>query len=162
MEEENEKKEEKRGFPSESIHDIGLLNKLIHDQLGCKINQNLKSMDLTFQQLRILDFLQNSGGFASQKSIAEDLRVSGPTMVGLLQRLETKGFVETKIDPSDKRMRIVRITEKAGIVGESMMKHHDLMEQIICRGMTEQERNTLIHLLNHVYKNLQQDLQEDN
>lgn len=134
---------------------IGRLVKMLNDTLECRANQNLKEWDLTLQQTRILGFLKSQGGCAAQKDAAKEMKVSGPTLVGLLQRLEAKGFVEIRIDPQDRRKRIISLTEKEMHVRALMHNHHEKMEAILCRGLTAEQRAELIVLLKKVYDNLQ-------
>ena len=92
---------------------VGYMLKLVNDKLRTKADANLLEHDLTLSQSRILRFLGQKGGSATQKEIEDHLGVSHPTVVGLIARLKDKGFVECSMDEKDRRNRIITITEKA-------------------------------------------------
>lgn len=78
-----------------------------------RADEDLKRHDLTLTQTRVLGFLAEMGGQATQKEIEDDLQVSHPTVVGLVSRMEQKGFLTTRPDPMDRRNKLVELTEKA-------------------------------------------------
>jgi len=52
-------------------------------------------------------------GPTSQKELAEAIGVEGPTLVRLLDRLEQDGWVKRKVCPTDRRVKMIEIQEKA-------------------------------------------------
>ena len=47
-----------------------------------------------------------------QKDIEEHFHISNPTVTGILNRLEQKGFIERKQSLKDKRVRTIVLTKK--------------------------------------------------
>lgn len=141
--------------------DIGLLNKRIQDAVEKQANLNLKQLDLTLQQVRVLGYIKRQGGSVSQKMIAEYLGVSGPTTAGILQRLEAKGFIVYSVSAHDKRSNIISITEKEDLIRQAMGNHHDKTEAILCKGFSEEEKKQLLSLLRRVYRNILENSQEE-
>lgn len=76
-------------------HGIGYQFKIINDRIKARADADLKTHDLTLTQTRVLGFLAESGGQATQKEIEADLQVSHPTVVGIISRMEQKGFLCT-------------------------------------------------------------------
>ena len=81
-------------------HGIGYQFKIINDRIKARADADLKTHDLTLTQTRVLGFLAESGGQATQKEIEADLQVSHPTVVGIISRMEQKGFLCTWTDRS--------------------------------------------------------------
>lgn len=137
--------------------DVGVLIKLIHDRLEVLANKHLKQFDLTLSQIRVLGFLRDrQGGVSSQKDIQAYLKVSHPTVVGLLNRLESKGFVVCEIDANDRRMKNVSLSQKEARIGAYMEASKDEMERMLMKGLDGTEIALLRRLLRVVYRNIEE------
>jgi len=93
------------------------------------LNEELAPLGITHRQVQILGALA-AHGEASQTELAEMLRVEPSGVVRLLDRMERSGWIRRESDPSDRRKKIVRPTEKAD----------PLWKQIKARGMRAKER----------------------
>lgn len=136
--------------------DIGYLFKRIHDRLKMSADAVFEKNNLTSSQARLMEFVDVKGGQVTQKSIEEYLRVSHPTVVGIVSRLERSGFLECHMDPEDKRNKIVSMTEKAFSVGNELAEGRIMTEQKLLNHMSQQEIAELRSLLDRVYRNLQE------
>ena len=102
--------------------DIGYLIHQIDNRIKTNIDNHFKVHDLTFSQSQVLHLLEKNGGSMSQKQLQTQMNVSHPTMVGLVQRLESNRFVTTETDSQDRRNKIVIITEEATNFKNEMIK----------------------------------------
>ncbi len=137
------------------MSDIGFLLKIIQENAERHANQIFRPVDLTSSQVRVLKFLRSrSSEKTTQKDIEHYLQVSHPTVVGILQRLEHKGFIRTEFDGSDKRDKYVYRTEKEEALFEEMKSNHDAMERLLTRQMTPEQVEQLRNLLKQVYENV--------
>ena len=94
--------------------DAGFLIKQIHDALSKRFNDVLKKYDLTISQMYVLKYLrENQNKMVTQKEIEQYLEVSHPTTVGILKRLESKGFIQTEIIKEGRFSKQVVLTEKS-------------------------------------------------
>ncbi len=137
-------------------HGVGYQFKIIDEKIKMRADEDLKRHDLTLTQTRVLGFLAEMGGQATQKEIEDDLQVSHPTVVGLVSRMEQKGFLTTRPDPMDRRNKLVELTERARELDQAIdltVAHHDAL---LLRGFTEQERETLKGFLRRINRNLEQ------
>ena len=75
-------------------------------------------------------------------------------MVGLVQRLEANGYVETALDQNDKRNKIVTITEAAEQFSHDMEESSKKNRKKMLKGLSEEEAQELFRLLNKVYENV--------
>lgn len=134
---------------------IGHLFKLISDRLRTAADADLQKHDLTFVQARVLRFLKDSGGAATQKEIEQSLGVAHPTVVGLISRLREKGFVECSVSNEDKRNKVVSATPKAYAVMEAMHGFIDANERRMLRGLSQDEVDELERMLLEILGNLE-------
>ncbi|MGN0369089.1 MAG: MarR family winged helix-turn-helix transcriptional regulator [Butyrivibrio sp.] len=135
--------------------DIGYLIKNINDKLKLRADADLKHFNITLAQSRVLAFLNKKGGMATQKEIELFLEVSHPTVVGIVSRMEQNGHVATWIDESDRRNKIVKLTEQARIMSKDMEKNIFINERKMLTSFSEEEVENLKRMLNVIYKNLE-------
>ena len=138
--------------------EIGFLMKLIQDNLDRHANQRFKSMDLTGSQVRLMKFLRSKEGkCATQKEIEQYLQVAHPTVVGIIQRLEKKGFLYTEFDQVDKRQKYVYLTDKEEQLYNKVLKDRMEIEHMIVKNLTEEQEEELKELLTIVLESVRQD-----
>ena len=135
-------------------HRIGYQFKLISDKLKVHADADLKNQGLTLAQSRVLTFLNEQDGIATQKEIEDYLQVSHPTVVGLVSRMEQNELVETWLDPENRRNKMVRLTEKSKKIGENMDEVTEQHDKALLNGLSEQEQAELNRMLNIILKNL--------
>ena len=137
-----------------NVREIGFLIKSINDKIKVKADANLRDNGLTFGQCRILGFLHDKGGKATQKEIEDAFGIAHPTVVGLVSRLEKSGYLETWFNPSDGRSKFVGMTEKARLMGEEMEGIIRNQEARMTSGLSTEEIAELERMLTIIYKNL--------
>ena len=132
---------------------IGYLLKVITDKLKVRADADFKSYGMTIVQSRILGYLHEWGGEATQKEIENFLQVAHPTAYDIVSRMERNGFLITWLDSGDKRNKIVKMTEKAVSIGEEIkiiMKEND---KRLLRSLTEEQITEFKNTLMVIYKN---------
>ena len=130
--------------------------KMIDDCIKRKANADLEQMDLTIAQHHALVFLvMQADHTAELKELEREFRVSQPTVAGIAQRLEAKGYVEAIPHPTDKRVKMLRLTEQGeGICRRSWEKMKERGERMTA-GLSQEDLNELDRLLDVVYNNLE-------
>jgi len=101
-------------------HEIWELNLRVHDQAMRLVGPSEIPLDLTVQQLRVLNLVAAEPGMTSQ-DLANGLAVSAPTASGLVDRLVEKDILERRHDPEDGRVRRLYLTE----LGEQAAREGD-------------------------------------
>ena len=71
----------------------------------------IAELDLSFTQLKALCALEMEGEERSVKALAESMGVSLAAMSRAVDGLYERGFVQREEDPTDRRMKRVRLTE---------------------------------------------------
>lgn len=129
--------------------------KMIGEGFKQRFNNDLRKYDLTFSQFGLICYLQNKQDEKVHiKEIGEVFNLTHPTVVGLVNRLEEKGFIETKPDPDNKRYRLVTLTGKGSEIKEEMDRGRDEMEELVLKGFSEEESKELRRLLDKVIDNI--------
>ncbi len=134
--------------------DIGHLFKIISDGISSQIDSQLRDQDLTCSQLRLLGYLDRNSGKATQKQLEDFLEVSHPTVVGIINRLEKNGYVESYFDENNKRSKIIVSGDKAVDLSKQARKQRKQTDEILLNGLSEEEVKELVRLLNIVYNNI--------
>ena len=140
------------------------LCKALHRSLQDGIDRSLHQMgvDLTTSQLDVLLCIaQGCGRPVNQRDIEEELRLTNPTVTGILKRLERKGFVTRTVGSRDRRYKEVRLTEKCALLGEQLHPSAQEMLGGMFRGFTQEEFDTLNRLLRRLVANCRQISQEE-
>ena len=133
----------------------GEILKQINDELAKRANNALKKDGLTFSQAGVILTLgekQKEG--MSIKELSRSICVAQPTMTGIIDRLQEKGIVQSSSDRSDKRIRMVTLTEKGIRCLKNADENKRMAETQFFEGLTEEERDQLITLLEKVRNNL--------
>lgn len=73
-----------------------------------------KEMKLTRAQMVTIDFLgKQPGQMVKQRVIEEEFAIKRSTTTIMLQRMEKRGLVSRLPDPTDKRQKLVKLTDEA-------------------------------------------------
>lgn len=130
---------------------IPYLLKIITDKIRTGADAHLKSLRLTLTQSRVLAFIVESGGEATQKEIEDFLQVAHPTVVGIVSRMEKNGFLTCSYQGVSK---VVTLTDQARATGEDMVKAMAEHDRVLLKGLSRPETAELERLLMIVYHNL--------
>ena len=136
--------------------ELGLKLKLINDCIHRHANNDLVEMDLTFTQHHTILFLAHREGYTAElKELERQFRVSQPTVAGVAQRLEAKGYVESLHHPADKRIKMIRLTPKGLELSERSHEKMIRRQQEMIADLTPEDLEELNRLLDKVYQNMQ-------
>jgi MarR family transcriptional regulator, transcriptional regulator for hemolysin len=108
---------------------------------------------MTRAQWIILSRLDRQPGM-SQNEMAAICEVEPITVARLVDRLEARGLVERRADPSDRRIKRLHLLPAAKPILETINEARDLMSARITAGLDEKTRNTVIDALLVVKENL--------
>ena len=117
-------------------------------------DEHLKKIDLTQSQADVIVLLAHeSDKVFRQRDIERALNYSNPTVTGLINRLEQKGFIVRRIDPEDSRARIISLTDKALQIIEEIYESIRQTEKMLLEGFSEEEVELLQPLMSRIAKN---------
>lgn len=133
---------------------IGILLKQMHDAIVKESNNLLQSNDLTMAQLHLLITLcENENQACTLKELEKLLHVAQSTTVGLVKRLEQKGFIESYGDINDKRIKFAKITFTGLDVCKQAKDNLIKVEHHMLMGLTDAEVGMFKELLQKMLKN---------
>lgn len=126
----------------------------IHAAMEKEANNVLREKDLTVSQIYLLSALKDSpSGSCSLKEMEKLLQIGQSTTVGLVKRLQQKGFVSCARDTEDKRIKIVRITGEGYRICDEAQEYMDKTLERLTMGLTSREKTDLLKLLQKVQQN---------
>ncbi len=134
--------------------DIGYLVKVLSDRFRARSDKEMKERNLTMSQIQTMIFIHQHDGAVSQKEIERFLKVSHPTVVGIVSRMEKNGYVSTHQDEKDHRNKIVCTTPLADATRDEAIASRQQMNDTVRTGLTDEEVTELKRLLLTVYRNL--------
>jgi DNA-binding MarR family transcriptional regulator len=110
-------------------------------------------LSMTLAQCKALAMLAKNEGI-SQKRLSELSDIEPMTLVRILDRMEAEGFIERRADPADRRARTLYVTSKAAPTLEEIWQVGAQARNETLNGISAEERNTLVSLLERVHANL--------
>lgn len=108
---------------------------------------------MTRAQWVILSRLERQPGM-SQNEMAAICEVEPITVARLIDRLEARGLVERRADPSDRRIKRLHLLPAAKPILATINEAREFMNTRITAGLDEKTRNTLIDALLVLKENL--------
>jgi MarR family transcriptional regulator for hemolysin len=112
-----------------------------------------RELGLTLPQCKVLGLLSRNEGI-SQARLAELSETDPMSLVRTLDRMEQDQWIERRSDPSDRRAHRLHLREAARPVVERMWKISDQCRQEALAGLSSEERERLIGLLERVHGTL--------
>lgn len=113
------------------IHDVSRLRRIV-------VDRSLKPLGITRSQWWVLAFLSRRDGM-TQTALASDLDLTKVAVGGLIDRMETGGFVERRADERDARARRVFLTRAGQRLIATIRQNVDVVEAEILESVTEAE-----------------------
>lgn len=131
------------------------LLKFISNKLEKNANSDLQENDITLSQFKMLFTLHFSEtGRLPLKELEHYFGVAQSTAAGIAVRLEKKGLIESAADKNDKRIKLVKITEKGRSICENAKKTMIKNDRLITKGLTAEERKEFKRLLQKICDSL--------
>ncbi len=129
----------------------GELIKQISEALERDCNNNMRKSGMTLSQSSVLLLLENGAeGATTLKEIEKMLHCAQSTAHGLVTRLEEKGLVASSGHPEDRRVRVVRITDKGRAYCREAKTQMREMEARLLSPLGEGERKQFLDYLSRI------------
>ncbi len=113
----------------------------------------LEELGLNLSEASLLAYTQESGPLM-QADLAERVGVGRASMGSLVDSLESRGFVERRPKPGDRRVWLVAITPSGEQIARQISKIDERLRAELREGISRKERRELTQLLNRLRENV--------
>ena len=137
---------------TEILREIGMIARAL-DSIS---NIEFKEYALTKgQYLYLVRIFENPG--IIQERLAEMIKVDRTTASRAIKKLEINGFIEKKVDESNKKVNKLFPTEKGKNVYHFIKRENDYSNTVALKGFSEKEAQSIYNLLQRVRRNIDKD-----
>ena len=143
---------------------IGLELFMVHSGIRARKNRDFEEIGLTSRQADVLLYIygHESTENIQQVDIERVFQLSNPTVTGIIQRLESKGFLTREVSQADKRCKFLHCTEQAKTIHEHAVRKRSESNAILTQGFSEEEKKQLSDLLMKSIDNLRRHNETEN
>lgn len=120
------------------------------------INESMTQVNITRSQTDVLAYTYFKNGSAeevNQVDIERDLHLKNPTVTGIIDRLEKKGYIRREKSSKGSNYKKVVVTESGIEILENGKKIANQVEKEIFSVLNEEEKKELIRLIKKVIDN---------
>ena len=128
------------------IHDVSRLRRIV-------IGRALRPVGITRSQWWVLSFLGRRDGM-TQTALATDLDLTKVAIGGLLDRMETSGFVERRADQRDGRIKRVYLTTAGTRFLATIRSNIEQVEQEILADIGDGDLQTTVRTMIQIKRTL--------
>ncbi|MGE0120522.1 MAG: MarR family winged helix-turn-helix transcriptional regulator [Dongiaceae bacterium] len=128
------------------LHDVSRL-------LRKRFDRRARAIGLTRAQWSVLAHLSRNEGI-NQSALAEILEIEPITLVYQLDRLEAAGWVERRLDPGDRRVRLLHLTDGGRAILAKMQGMGLETRAEALAGLSAHEHDALLDTLLRIKANL--------
>lgn len=126
-----------------------------------ELSAALRPLDLSPSAFNVLQSLANTPGQELEPcQLAHRLLVSRPSVTGLIDNLESKGLVARRDHPEDRRRVLVALTDRSRALLDAHYPDHYACLRKVTEGLSQEELETLVHLLRQIHGATPSDLAE--
>lgn len=118
-----------------------------------RFDMRANALGLTRAQWRVLARLRRREGI-NQKELADILEIENITLTRHIDRLEAKGWVERRRDPTDRRAWNLYLNPEVQPILNKMRKLSEKTREEALKGMPADTREQLIDILLHIKSNM--------
>ncbi len=137
---------------------LGLMFAIIDRAFKKKVDKKIQDMELTPVQFRILgeiSHLESKGvEEINQRDLEKVEKITHPAMTGIIQRLESKGFIICTPSPRDKRYKKISCTDKTTDIHKMIDIMDEQLLAELCQGLSQEEIDTYVRITKHIIKNI--------
>jgi DNA-binding MarR family transcriptional regulator len=134
---------------------VSMLLKMLDNSLDSQCNRNMKDIELTASQSNIMGYLvYMDGKEVSQRDIELEFKLMNPTVTGILNRLEKKGFIVRVKSRTDARYNYIELTEKGREIPEIVRKKTMEIHKRLFQGLSQAEIDMFENIIKKMIENI--------
>jgi len=128
---------------------IGHLLRRAHQRATAVFQETLDDPGMTPMQLAALMRLVDAGP-VSQNRLGRETAMDPATIQGVIRRLEERGLIERRADPTDRRRTLLSASESGRRLAQSLIPSAEKVSARTLEPLSEPERRALIALLKKI------------
>jgi DNA-binding MarR family transcriptional regulator len=132
---------------------VGFMLSTLGHAISRRFIHALQPLQLHPREFAVLRAVKANDG-QSQQTLAERLRIPPSRMVAIVDELESRGLIERRPDPDDRRVRALYVTKRGQALLQDAFSLVVQHERTISEVLTVKERAELLALLNRITKHL--------
>ncbi|KQS96611.1 MULTISPECIES: MarR family transcriptional regulator [unclassified Rhizobium] len=125
----------------------------VNRKLRALFDARVKERGLTLSRARALFALSKRDGL-NQRELAEELGIETPTIVRLLDGMEKQGFIERRIEASDRRAKQIHMTERGRGIADEIDKLACEIRQQVLDGVDAKDKATALQVVSMMAGNI--------
>ena len=137
---------------------FGLKIAIINRAFRKKMDEKASMMGLTSVQLRVLGSvsrLEDAGETEIHQNDLERIEhITHPAMTKLIQRLESKGFIQCVPSSKDRRYKKITCTKKSTGIHKMILAQDEEVFSLLCRDLSEEQKENLVQAVDTILKNI--------
>lgn len=137
---------------------FGLKIAIIHRTIHKRLDEKASSLGLSSVQLRVLGSISRLEACGKTEIHQNDLEriehVTHPAMTKLLQRLESKGFIQCIQSENDRRYKTIRCTEQSTEIYKMILEQDEEVFNELCKNLSINEKNDFLSLIDQIIKDI--------
>ncbi|OCP00694.1 MarR family transcriptional regulator [Ensifer sp. LC13] len=127
---------------------------LVNRKLRAVFDARVKERGLTLSRARALFALTRKDGL-NQRELADELDIETPTLVRLLDGMEKQGFIERRVEASDRRAKQIHMTAFGRNVADDILRLADEIRAEVLRGVDTDELAVTLRVVRAIADNVQ-------
>ncbi|MBP1882794.1 MarR family winged helix-turn-helix transcriptional regulator [Sinorhizobium mexicanum] len=127
---------------------------MVNRKLRAVFDARVKERGLTLPRARALFMLAKKDGI-NQRELAEELEIETPTIVRLLDGMEKQGFIERRVEPSDRRAKQIHMTDFGRSVARDIQNLASEIREDVLEGLKPQEIAVALKVVSTIARNVQ-------
>ena len=142
------------------VKDVCKSFKIVHHYFENQLNSNLADLNLTRAQMDILFFLKRNerkNNEVNQKDIEKEFSLKNPTVTGILDRLEDKGYIKREVSSKDKRYKKILLTQSSQLILSDGRNHAKKIGEQLLEPLNADEKEDLKKLLDKIINNIKEE-----
>lgn len=137
---------------------FGLKIAIINRAFRKKLDEKASTMGLTSVQLRVLGSISRLEAAGEMEIHQNDLErlehVTHPAMTKMLQRLESKGFIQCVPSSQDRRYKKITCTEQSSGIHKVILAQDEEVLSELCKNFTQEQKDTLLEMADMLLQNI--------
>ena len=137
---------------------FGLKIAIINRAFRKKLDEKASAMGLTSVQLRVLGSISRLAAAGVTEIHQNDLEriehVTHPAMTKMLQRLESKGWIQCVPSAIDRRYKKITCTEQSAGIHKMILAQDAEVFEELCRDLTDSQKENLNLLADLILQNI--------